>query len=342
VDQELVTVATRLTPDPYSNTMHQTVGIVDANVILSSVVHDCRNDWGSRLLRSTLFGSTTLFAADHVYGEVYKYLPKLARTCGLPVEDLRARFEENYLPAIRFVTVSMPEKLDPQVLAITDLDDRPTGQLALLIAPVIVFSEDKHLRRPGFAPPDWRAAAGHTAVVAEAAGQERVTGVALTFPVTGAWSGSGALGRRLGIPRWMPGVVLVAVLGLGVYRLLQDPVRRAKAMDIGGDVAEKFAERLADQSRLKLAGLAGIGPIIFPAAEEPTARQQVAVVLARSPEPLLATEVHDLVIASFYDDRVPSLREVRTILTEGSEVVRVERYRWQLGREVGPWRGQYH
>ena len=45
---------------------------------------------------------------------------------------------------------------EPQVLAITDPDDVPTGQLAKLIAPFIVFSEDKHLRRPGLAPADWR------------------------------------------------------------------------------------------------------------------------------------------------------------------------------------------
>jgi hypothetical protein len=31
-------------------------------------------------------------------------------------------------------------------------DDVPTGQLAKLIAPRVVFSEDRHLRQPGLAP----------------------------------------------------------------------------------------------------------------------------------------------------------------------------------------------
>jgi hypothetical protein len=48
---------------------------------------------------------------------------------------------------------------DPQVLAITDPDDVPTGQFAKLIGPCVVFSEDKHLRKPALAPPAWREAA---------------------------------------------------------------------------------------------------------------------------------------------------------------------------------------
>jgi hypothetical protein len=340
VDQELFTVAKRLNPDPNGNARHRTVGIVDANAILSSVDNDCRNGWDSRLLRSTLYGSTTLFAADHVWGEIYRGLPKIAKSSPVPLADLLARFETEYLPAMRFVTMSNEDEPSPLVLQITDLDDRPTGQLALLIGPVIVFSEDKHLRRPGFAPPDWRAAAGHTAVVAEAAGQERVIGVALTLPLAGVWSGSGALGRRIGIPRWLPGVALIASLGLAVYRLWQDPARWATAIDLGGKFAEKVLGDLAEQNRLKLAGLAGIGKVIFTPAEEPTARQQVAIVLACSSEPLLASELHGLLVDTFPTDLIPSLQVVRTVLTEGSEFVRVERYRWQIGREMGPWRGQ--
>jgi len=70
-------------------------------------------------------------------------------------------------------------------------------------------------------------------------------------------------------------------------------------------------------------------------------RQRVAIVLARSPEPVLAAEVHDLIVDNFVDDLVPALREVRSALTEGSEFVCVDRYRWQLGREVAPSLGQY-
>lgn len=331
-----------MTPDPYGHATHQTVGIVDADAILSSVDNDCRNDRNSRLLRSTAFDSTTLFAADHVWEEIYRKLPKIAKTSPAPLADLRARFETRYLPAMRFVTMSAEDEPHPRVLAIIHLNDRPTGQLALLIAPVIVYSEDKHLRRPGFAPPDWRAAAGYTAVVAEAAGQERVTAMAMFLPVVGVWSGSGALGRWLGVPRWLPGASLVVVLSLGAYRLLLDPARRATVKDIGGEFAETFSGLLAEQSRLKLAGLAGISNIIFsPEPEEPSVRQRVAIVLARSPKALLVREVHELVVDNFVCDQVASLPEVRSALTDGSEFVCVDRYRWQLGREAARWPVQY-
>jgi hypothetical protein len=342
VDQEQVAPAARPAPDPYGNATHQTVGIVDANAILSSVDNDCRNNWNSRLLRSTVLGSTTLYAADHVWHEIYRRLPKIAETSPVPLADLRARFETGYLPVMRFVTMSAEDEPHPQVLAITDLDDRPTGQLALLIAPVIVFSEDKHLKRPGFAPLDWRAAAGFTATVAEAASQERATAVALSLPVLGLWSGSSALGRKLGVPGWLPGAALVAFLSLGAYRRLLDPAKRAIVKDIGGKFAGTFFGLLAEQSRLKHAGLAGISNIIFsPAPEGPSVRQRVAIVLARSSEALLVKEVHDLVVDNFVDDPIPSLSEVRNALTDGSEFVCVNRYRWQFGRETAPWPPQY-
>ncbi|MHB8185646.1 MAG: PIN domain-containing protein [Dermatophilaceae bacterium] len=342
MSQVQVPLATRATPDPFGNPTHRTVGIVDANAILSSVDNDCRNNRNSRLLRSTAFDSTTLYAADHVWEEIYRRLPKIAKSSPVPLADLRARFETRYLPAMRFVTMSAENKPHPRVLAITDLDDRPTGQLALLIAPVIVYSEDKHLKRPGFAPPDWRAAAGYTAIVAEAAGQERATGMALFLPVAGVWSGSGALGRRLGVPRWLPAAALVALLSLGAYRLLLDPARRATAKDVGGEFAEMLFGLLAEQSRLKLAGLAGISNIIFsPLPKETSVRQRVAIVLAHSSDALLVREVHELVVDNFVDNPVPALREVRSTLTDGSEFVCVDRCRWQLGREAAPWPGQY-
>jgi len=312
------------------------VGIVDTNAVLSSVDNDCRHGWNSRLLRSTAFDSTTLYAADHVYREIYRRLPKIAESSPVPVADLRARFETEYLPAMRFVTMSAEDKPHPQVLAIADLDDRPTGQLALLIAPVIVFSEDKHLKRPGFAPMNWRAAAGFTAAVAEAAIQERATAVALSLPVVGIWSGSGALGRRLGVPGWLPGAALVAFLSLGAYHRLLDPARRATVIDIGGKFAGTFFGLLAEQSRLKHAGLAGISNIIFsPASEDPSVRRRVAIILARSPKALLAREVRELIVVNFDGTSVPSLEQVRSALTDGSEFVCVDRYRWQFGRKVG-------
>lgn len=61
-----------------------------------------------------------------------------------PYRMLQDRFEAEYLPVLRYVTVDTAAVADPQVLAITNPDDVPAGQLAKLIAPCVVFSEDKH------------------------------------------------------------------------------------------------------------------------------------------------------------------------------------------------------
>ena len=342
MDEEQVTLAARVTPDPYGNATHQTVGIVDADAILSSVDNDCRHGRTSRLLRSTAFNSTTLYAADHVLEEIYRKLPKIAASSPVPLADLRTRFDTRYLPVMRFITMSPDDEPHPRVLAISHLADRPTGQLALLIAPVIVFSGDKHLKGPGFAPPNWRAAAAHTAAVAEAALQERATGAALILPIAGLWSGSGALGRRLGAPRWLSGTGLVALLSLGAYRLLHDPARGATTKEVGGKFVMAFLGLMAEQSRLKLAGLTGISNIIFaPTPGETSLRQRVAIVLARSSEALLTTEVHQLIVHNFVDEPASTLAEVRNALTDGSEFVSVDRYRWQFGRVAAPSTGQY-
>lgn len=189
--------------------MHLTVGIVDANAVLSSVDNDCRYDRTSRLLRSTLSDSTTLYAADHVWGEIYETLPKIAASSPVPLKELRARFETFYLPAIRFVTVTMPDELHPLVKATVDLDDRPTGQLAHLIAPVIVFSGDKHLRNPGFAPE--RASPATSSLASGRYGCSSPRGPGSSRPVGTAGNSTGkrghhaeAIGADRGASHWTP------------------------------------------------------------------------------------------------------------------------------------------
>lgn len=69
---------------------------------------------------------------DHVYGEEYRRMPRSARSSPMPLDVLRARFEADYLPALRQITVDTITIANPQVLAITDSDDVPTRLLAEL------------------------------------------------------------------------------------------------------------------------------------------------------------------------------------------------------------------
>jgi hypothetical protein len=77
--------------------------------------------------------------------------------------------------------------------------------------------------------------------------------------------------------------------------------------------------------------------VILPALVAPTVKQQVAIVLARQRDPLLAADIQERIRADF-PDRVPAITEVRAALRDGSEFVQPERYRWQFGRQAAPWR----
>ena len=92
-----------------------------------------------------------LYAADHSTARrtnVWRRWP------GGPAGRCRSYAPCSKSATSRFcVTVGLAQADDPQVLAIADPNDVPTGQLAKLTAPCVVFSADKHLRRPGLARP---------------------------------------------------------------------------------------------------------------------------------------------------------------------------------------------
>ncbi|MGW3287539.1 hypothetical protein ACWDR3_23185 [Streptomyces sp. NPDC001002] len=325
---------TRRTPlDPYSSSMPHLVGIVDTNTLLSSIDNDCRNEgWSSRLRRMTTSGATVLYAADHVLEEVYEHLPTIAEFSPVPLADLRTRFEEYYLPALRFVTVSDVDAPDAQVMAITDPDDVPTGWLAKLISPCVVFSDDRHLKKPGLAPKRWLDAAEAAVNVAEGFQGQVVTVNVAALPIRGVVELVSLSGRKIGVSPWVIGVVALGVTAL----LLKKADRRKTAAFVAGTFIEAVCNQLAVDAAQEQRGIERLRDVILPAPTRPTIRQQVAITLARQNEPLLAAEVHELIQEHFPDEPMVSLQKVRAVLEGGTEFVRVRRYRWQLGREVAP------
>jgi hypothetical protein len=340
VNEQVTVGAQRLRLDPYCSVAPRLVGITDANALLSSVDNDCRKGFRSRLRRMTDFGATVLYAPDHVYSEVYRRLPKIAQSSPVPLDVLRAHFEEYYLPMLRFVTVSATDVPDPQVLAITDLDDVPTGRLAKLIGPCVVFSEDKHLRRPGFAPADWRKAAASAVDLAEGIGNQNVASNLMISPGWALTALAKFLGRQFGVSPWLIGGIIAASATL----LLANAERRTRLgrafEQYGLPVLEALFTAIADGRLQEQAGIAGLQEIILAAPREPSIKQQVAIVLARQTEPLLASEVQALLLEYFPVDMVPTVTEVRAILRSNPEFVPYRRYRWELGRYTAPLPGE--
>ncbi|WP_137816829.1 hypothetical protein [Gandjariella thermophila] len=328
--------AQRVHLDPYCSLVPRLVGIADTNALLSSVENDCRKGFRSRLRRMTAFGTAVLYAPDHVYGEMYRRLPKVAKSSPVPLAVLRAHFEQYYLPILRFVTVAEADVSDDQVLAITDLDDLPTGRLAKLIGPCVVFSDDKHLRKPGFAPQDWRVVAGLAADLAEGVSKQNVAGALAVSPGWALTALVRFVGRRFGVS---PGL-LGGLVAVGATLLLTDSQRRTRLgrsfEQYGIPVLEAVFTAIEEARLQEEASIVALQEVLLAAPSEPSVKQQVAIVLARQTEPLLASEVQALIRDYFPAATVPTVAEVRAVLRGHPEFVQYRQYRWQFGRCAVP------
>lgn len=346
-DRSLVTVSeslavavpplTRL--DPYTAGSRRFLGVADANALLSCVGNDCRKGHARRsgLLQMTAGGTATLYASDHVYWEVYEHLPRISKWSKVPVSVLRECFEEHYLPAVRFVSVDTSGITDPQVLAITDPDDVPSGVLAKQIAPCVVFSEDKHLREPGLAPGDWRAAASSGADLVEAALlqyalRQEVNAAAMPVPI--AVGMTRWLGQRTGVSPWIIGAATV----VGMAYFLRKPERRKALGKIVIPLLEEHSRRAELATAQERRGLEGLREVMLPTPPKASVKQQAAIVLARQPGPLLAREIQEHMLEHFPPGTVAPVPEIRSVLRDSPEFVSSERYRWQFGRQAAPWR----
>ena len=309
------------------------VAIVDTNALLSSVDNDCRNDRDSRIVRLAKRGTCNFFAPDHVYEEMYEKLPEFASKTIVPLPILRSRFAERYLPLVRFVTVGDRGLLDdPQVIGITDADDVPTGVLAKCIAPCVVFSADKHLRRPGFAPAEWRmvAGAGTDLAIADDAlmGSAHLSilgGVLVAELVKGT-------GRRLGVAT---SVVALGVGGLAML-YLADTDRRSATRLRAGRVLNGVGAVLADIHLKQEEGISDLREAMVAPMLTPDIPHKIAAVLARSSTSQLVPEVQVALGRAWPDEPLPSVRELRSVILMHPMFTETSRYRWQLGRRLPP------
>lgn len=325
--------------DPYCSRPTQLVAIVDTNALFSCLAHDVRSGRESRLRRMTTWHTSVLYAPDHVYDEVYEHLADLSGTTGLPVDRLRACFEEDYLPLIRFVEVAADEVAvlaDPQIMAITDPDDVPTGVLAKMISPCLVFSVDKHLRRPGFAAPNWLTLAGHAVDVAEGSSRQNAADGLLAAPGYAAVGLVRLAGRKLNVSPFVivGGLVLVAGLFLADARRRATAARAFERVSV--PLLQAYGTLWADAEAQRWAGTAGLREAILPPPAEPTVKQMAAIVLARDLEPLLAREVQERIEWFLPPELVPTVNEVRAVLRDNPEFDGPRRYRFEFGRYLAP------
>lgn len=318
--------------DPYCSTRPRFVAIGDADALLSSVDHQCRTGKRTHLARMAASTSAPLYVSAHVYEELYRGCHRFARFGKVTAHEMKRLLDSEYLPYLRWVEVARDASADPRIDEITDPNDVLTGVLASLVAPCAVFAEDRSLRRPGFAPAEWRPAAWAGRRIVEADQQQESAALVVGLPVYGVIGGSVWTGKRIDLPPWLT----LLLLGGLVYVVLRSPQRRHAIAAALKPVGEAWLDGVCD-AEVQLAEAAiDLQPVLFQPTTPPSPRQAVATVLARARYPLLAREIQERMRGTFGDDAVPTLAEVRRILAEAPECTQPERYRWQLGFYAAP------
>lgn len=313
------------------------IGVVDANALLSSVDNECRTGWPSRLRRMAGH-SVTLYASSHVFVEVYEKLPRFVRSKpGSPtLAQLRRCWEEEYLPLIRFVEIADGVELHPDIAAITDPDDRPTGVLAKLIGPCIVFSDDSDLRDPGYAPIDWRASAGVVVRIADNDSQLQGAAALTMAPPVAAHYLLKTVGRWLDATTPAMYLIGAATTALNLW----DTDRRSKTVSRLGKIGEVFAAVLEPILESQEEALSQVREAVYRPTGLSSLKQQVASVLSRSRYLITTQDLRDRIDGALLHTGQPGVEEVSEVLHTGSEFIAIldgSDTLWQLGGVSRPW-----
>lgn len=309
----------------------RSIGVVDADVMLANVFHQARHGVTPKLVSAARWGTLRLFAADHVYFEVYEHLPRVAADADASYTNVREIFERDHLPLIRFVTVD-PD-LSPELRAhqVADPSDVPTGVLAELIAPAVLYSRDRHLKRHQLAAPDWLEASQATLDAGESDRTTQSIALMMAIPPTGFIGLVRWLGTTLNVSPWAIGALLLAMAA----KPLSDPQRRRTLGSWVLATGRGIETVLSKAFEAQQSGIERVTAAAVPALASPSVTSSVAHVLARREKALLAGQICEAIDS----DVRPSVQEVRSVLTMNPAFIRRQHSRWELGKLAGPLSG---
>src|SRR5207248_92818 len=106
-------------------------------------------------------GFIRVFVPDDVYAEMERHLAPGSRWCRKrrikDVGPFRTRWDREYAPVIRSVTIAAGDVADPRVAAVDarDSNDGAFAALASLLAPCIALAEDRDITDHALATREW-------------------------------------------------------------------------------------------------------------------------------------------------------------------------------------------
>lgn len=112
--------------------------------------------------------------------------------------------------------------------------------------------------------------------------------------------------RRTSLSPWLIGA---AAIGTGSH-LLRKPEQQEAVGKRVMPLLQAYADWTAQAATQERRGIQGIREVMLPSPAAPSLKQQVAIVLARQQEPLLAREVQEQLLMHFAEP-VPGLPDIR-------------------------------
>ena len=317
------------------------VGAVDADMLFGDAAETLRTGVESVFLDAIDAGTVAAVMSDRAFHELGWMSARAARGHAVDHDALRSTITAEYLPRIPVAVVPEPPPASgpeargvaehstawmPDASDIKDPKDVPHGQLARLVLATVVFSHDKDLRKPGYAPRfrrDFDERLGHLeTITAQRTFEDRTgfalagLGSALNFVVSRATSRVG-VGATVG---WLATGVLAAV---GTYALVSEPERRGRIVNVLTPIARNVVERsqAATTARRHLTGTPLVQLGDFDRLEV-----RLASYLIRNPD----MNMTDLTNA--LDLTEGERAQLGYVLREHSAFERSSRHGWSVGR----------
>jgi hypothetical protein len=196
--------------------------IPDANALIEDIVHYARRQQAtgrgySRLTLLTGIGVARAFVPAHIPDKVDVHLERAAEDCDLDVELAYEIWNTVLRPLLTMVDLwAITDTDDPRVLTVpaVDPEDAPVAQLAVMLAPALLLTRDRHLLDAGLGAAKWADALG---LVQQIAAADSMVNSTVTLTAVSVWGAGLALkhaGRVLARSPILIGVALAVIFML--------------------------------------------------------------------------------------------------------------------------------
>jgi predicted nucleic acid-binding protein len=302
--------------------------VADADVMFQDAADVLKSEAPSRVLRALDAGTAVAVMSDQAFKELGWNSGLAARGHSVDQAQLRAIIENDYLP--RIAVVSVPEAGDqswvPDTGDVRDPNDVAHVQVARLIRANVVYSHDRHLRIPGFAPRerrDYDARLEQLTVTTSYRETEEAAATAATGVAMGVRYLVVKTATVMGVRPARVGLLLGVLAAFVSYRALSTSERRGRF----AEGMHPLMQQVSDATQRRGAAVGHLVATTYvPATNVDRLEVRVAALLVREPDQTMGD------IGEALNLDIHARRELSQLLQTHPSFERSSRWGWSMGR----------